>query len=156
AVGLWMKGNHLLKKDRLGARDVSDGLAGHRLRQEADEITGMTCLERHADFAVGLEAADAWAVSGTRVYNDEGPPRRIDLNTLRRNDPNEGIVDGPIECAAVRNEVNPIVKNMRGSLGQVLAILVATLTHDVPEQDAALRRVGHVLSDWSKQAKRIE
>ena len=44
---------------RLGARDAFDGLARHRLGQEADEVAGMAGLHRDADFAVGLEAADA-------------------------------------------------------------------------------------------------
>ena len=51
-------------------------LARHRLGQEADEIAGMPGLERDADLAVGLEAADARAVPGARVDHDEGPAGR--------------------------------------------------------------------------------
>ncbi len=82
-----MQRDDLLEEDRLGARDVLDGLARHRIGQEADEIAGMAGLERDADLAVGLEAADAGTMPGARVDDDERPPRRIDLDARRRNDP---------------------------------------------------------------------
>ena len=75
AVGLGMQRDDLLEEDRLGARDVLDGLARHRLRQEADEIAGMAGLHRDADFAVGLEAADARAMAGARIDDDERTAR---------------------------------------------------------------------------------
>ena len=71
AVGLRMQRDHLFEEYRLGVRDVFDRLTGHRIGQEADEIAGMTGLERDADFAVGLEPADAGAVAGTRIDDDE-------------------------------------------------------------------------------------
>ncbi len=68
-------------RNTASARAMSlDGLARHRLRQEADEIAGMAGLERDADLAVGLEAADAGAVPGARVDDDEWPARRIELD----------------------------------------------------------------------------
>ena len=51
----------------------------HRIGQESDEIARMPGLERDADFAVGLEAADAGTMSGARVDDDERPARWIDL-----------------------------------------------------------------------------
>ena len=65
-------------------------LARHRVGQEADEIAGMAGLERDADLAVGLEAADPGPVPGARIDDDEGPARRIDLDALRRDDPRPG------------------------------------------------------------------
>ena len=44
---------------------------GIGLGQEADEIAGMPGLERDADLAVGLEAADAGAVPGARIDHHE-------------------------------------------------------------------------------------
>ena len=73
AVGLRMQGNDLLEEYRFGARDVFDGLAGHRLGKKADEITGMAGFECDADFAVGLEPADAGTVPGARIDDDEWP-----------------------------------------------------------------------------------
>ena len=71
--------------------DILDGLAGHRLRQEADEIAGMSRLKRDADLAVMLHAADAGPVAGARIENDEGPLAWID-DAFRRNDPHQGII----------------------------------------------------------------
>ena len=76
------KRDDLFEEDRLRARDVADGLARHGVGQEADEIAGMPRLERHADLAVGLEAADARAMPGARVDDDERPPRRIELDAV--------------------------------------------------------------------------
>ena len=68
----------LLQEDRLGVHDVLDGLARHRLGREADEVAGMAGLHGHADLAVGLEAADAGAVSGARIDHHERALQRID------------------------------------------------------------------------------
>ena len=116
----------------------------------------MAGLERHADLAVGLEAADAGAMPGARIDDDERPARRIDFDALRRNDPHQRVVDRPLERAAVDDELDLVVEHMRSGLGQMLAVLVAALAHDVPEQDAALRRVDHVFHGWRKHAKRRE
>ncbi len=59
------------KKKRFGVNDVFNRLAGHRLGQKSDEVAGMPRLERNADFAVRLEAADAGPVSCTRIENHE-------------------------------------------------------------------------------------
>ena len=40
-----MQRDDLFEEDRFGARDVLDGLARHRIGQEADEIAGMAGLE---------------------------------------------------------------------------------------------------------------
>ena len=149
-----MQRDDLFEKDRLGARDVLDGLARHGVGQEADEIAGMAGLEGDADLAVGLEAADAGAVSGARIDDDERPPRRIDLDARRRNDAHEAVVDRPIERAAVDDELDLVVEHMRRGLGQVLAVLVAALAHDVPEQHAALRGIDHVFHGGRKHAER--
>ena len=85
-----------------------------------------------------------------------GRARRIDLDARGRNDPHEHIVDRPLERAAVDDELDLVVEHVRRGLGQMLAILVAALAHDVPEQDAALRRIDHVFHDGSKYAKRRE
>ena len=45
AVGLGMQRDDLFEEDRFGAGDVLDGLARHRIGQEADEIAGMAGLE---------------------------------------------------------------------------------------------------------------
>ncbi len=90
---------------RLGAGDILDRLAGHGFRQEADEIAGMPCLHRHADFAVGLETADARPVAGSRIDDDKGALERIDHDARRRNDADQHVVDRLLEGCGHRRQV---------------------------------------------------
>ena len=106
AVGLGMKRDHLLEENRLGACDVLDRLARHRVRQEADEIAGMAGLQGHADFAVGLEAADARTVPGARIDDHERPASHVDFDALGRNDAHEPVIDRPLERAAVDHQLD--------------------------------------------------
>src|SRR5436305_5854894 len=71
AVSVWMKGDDLFYECCLGPRDVSDPLAGHWLRQEADKVTRVTGFHCHADFAVRLETADPWPVARARIDHHE-------------------------------------------------------------------------------------
>ena len=68
-----MELDDFFQEDCLGAGDVLDGLSGHRLGHKADEVAGMAGLHGHADLAIGLEAANAGAMPGTRVEDHEGP-----------------------------------------------------------------------------------
>jgi hypothetical protein len=128
-----MKGNHLFEEDGLRAADVFNRLAGHRLRQKADEVAGMPCLHRHADFAVRLEAADARTVAGAGIDNDKRPGLGIDLHAFRRDDTHQDIIDRPFECPAVGNHVERIVEDVRRELGAVLPVLISALAQRVPE-----------------------
>ena len=47
-------------------RNVLDCLSRHGFGQKSDEITGVTRLEDHSDFAIGLETANAGAMAGAR------------------------------------------------------------------------------------------
>src|SRR5262249_25417012 len=154
SIRLGMERGGLLEKNRLGARDILDGLAGHGIRQEADEIAGMPGLECHADFAVGLEAADAGAVAGARVDDDERPARRVGLEPRRRNPLQEAVVARPLERPAVDEQLPLVVEYVWNRLGEVFAILVAALAHDVPEQHAALRGIDDVFHGRRKYAER--
>src|SRR5215470_16231651 len=68
----------------LGVPDILDRLAFHRFGKEADEITGMAVFEGHTDFAVLLHAADAWAMTGPRIDNYEGPLGSVRPHTFGR------------------------------------------------------------------------
>src|SRR5262249_11956400 len=129
-------------------------LAGHGIRKEADEIAGMPCLERHADFAVGLEPANPGAMPGARVDDDERPARGVEFDSPGRNHSHETVVDRPIERPAVEHELHVVGEYVGNRLGEVLAILIAALAHDIPEQHAALRRIDHIFHDWPKYAER--
>src|SRR5215211_5527027 len=113
----------------------------------------MAGLEHNADLAVGLEAADAGSMSGARIDDDERTAGRIDVDPFRRNDPDQNIIDRPLECAAVDDELCRVVEHVRSDLGQMLLVLIATLAQHVPEQDAALRRIDHVFDGGGERAK---
>src|SRR5262249_55124632 len=115
-----------------------------RIRQEADEVAGMPCLEGDADFAISLEAPDARTVASARIDDDEGALLRIDLDARRRDDADQRIVEGSGGCASVDQKLDGILEYVRGGLGHVLAILITALAHDVPEQERALGGIGHV------------
>ena len=75
AVGLRVQRDHPFEKHGFGAGDILDRLARHRFRQETNEIARVSGLERDADLAVGLEAANARAMPGARVDDTNG--RRV-------------------------------------------------------------------------------
>ena len=154
AVGLGMQRRDLLDEDRFGAGDVLDGLARHRVRQEADEVAGMPGLHGDADLAFGLEAADARTVAGARIDNDERPQCLVDLHARGRLDPRQQVIHRPFERTAVHDEFGIVVEHVRNGFRHVLTILVAALTHHVPEQDAALRGVDRVFKERSKESQR--
>ena len=95
----------LLEEHRLGVHDVLDGLARHRLGREADEVGGMAGTHRHAELAVGLEAADARPVPGARIDHHERALQRIDRHPGRRLDPHQQVVDRLVERAAVQHQL---------------------------------------------------
>ena len=57
---------------------------GIGLRQETDEVAGMAGRHGDADLAVLLHAADAGAMAGARVDDDERRLRRVDRSAGRR------------------------------------------------------------------------
>ncbi len=147
-----MERNDFFKEDCFGARNVLNGLTRHRFGQKADEIAGMSGLERDADFAVGLESADARAVTCARINHDERPPLWIYFDPLRRHDPREDIVHWPFELPAVHHEFHLVIEHVRSGLGQLFSIRVTALTHHIPEQDGSLCRVDHVIEGREERA----
>jgi hypothetical protein len=93
ALGVRMALDDLLDKAGLRLTHILDRLTGYRLRQKADKIARVAGGERDPDLAVVLHAANAGAVPGARVKNDEWPLARVDCNTLWRDDPNQPIID---------------------------------------------------------------
>jgi len=98
----------------------------------------MAGLEGDADFAVGLEAADARAMSRARIDHDEGAARLVYLGARRRDDPGQCVVDRPCELAAINDQFDLVFQHVRRGIALMLAVLIAALAHDIPEQDAAL------------------
>jgi hypothetical protein len=78
----------LLEKNRLGTRNILDGLPGHWFGQESHEITRMTRFESDTDLAVGLEPANAGTMARARIDDHEGASPGINRHPFRRNDAN--------------------------------------------------------------------
>ena len=147
AFGVGVQCDDLLEEHRLGVHDVFDGLARHRLGREADEVGGVAGTHRHAELAVGLEAADSRPVPGARIDHHERALQRIDRHPGRRIDAHQQVVDRPFEGAAVQHQLGVEPQHVRHRLVLLRVVLVAALPHHVPEQHGALHRIGHVLAD---------
>jgi hypothetical protein len=122
-----MQRNHLLQEDCFGSGDVLKGLPRHRLRHETDKVTGVTCLERHAELTVRLEATDAGAIARARIDYDKWSPRGIDLDALGGNDARQKIVRGPCERAPIEHQLGCVAKDVRDFRGAILVILISAL-----------------------------
>src|SRR5262249_18588657 len=144
-VRLGMRSGHLFDEYRFGPGDVFDGLPGNGVGQKTDEVARMTRLECDTDFTVGLEAADAGTVTGARINDNERSQLWIDFDASRRNDAHESVVHWSVKRATVNDQLGFIIEHVRRGFRHVLAILVPALPHDIPEQDAALERVGPIV-----------
>ena len=86
---------------RFGIGDVGERLRRLGVRVEDHEINRMPRFERDADFRIFLEAADAGAVAGARIDDDERPQGIDDDDILRRQDPHERVADRMFERSRV-------------------------------------------------------
>src|SRR5262245_40723032 len=127
-----MIGCDLLDENRLVTREVRDRLARNRLRQKSDEIAGMAGLECDANFAVGLEPANARTMPGTWVNDNERPQLRIYFDSRWRDNAHEQIIHRPLERAPINHQLGFVVEHIRYRLGYVLAVLVPALTQYMP------------------------
>jgi hypothetical protein len=114
----------------------------------------MASFERHSDFTVSLEAAYTRAVPRARINDDKRPPLHVNVNTAGRDDPHECIAHWPLKRPPVGDELNLVLKNMRSSLGQMLAVMVPALPHDVPKEDVPLRSIDDEIHTRFEDAKR--
>src|SRR5512140_780509 len=124
-----MQGNDLLKEDRLGQRDVSNGLARYWLGQETDQVAAMRGIQGDPDLAVRLEPADPWTMAGAWVNDNEGPAGQIDLDTFWGNDADEYIGHWPLKGTAVDDNFEWVAQDVRRVVGGLLAILIASFAH---------------------------
>ena len=78
------------------------------------------------------------ALARARIEHDKGPLRRVDHNTGGRDDAEETVVDRPVKCASVQHEFRLEGENIRRGAGDLVEVLVATLTQHVKEQHPTL------------------
>ena len=105
----------------------------------------MTRRQRDADLAVVLHAADAWSVAGARIDDDDGRLGRIELHVVGWDDPDQGIVDGPLQRASVAHQLRLEVENVRSFLRAVLQVDVAAFPQNIQAQNGALPGVEPIL-----------
>src|SRR5262245_40470604 len=139
-----MKRDDAFKECRLGRDDILDGLTWDRIRQKANEVAGVAGLERHADLTVGFESADAGSMAGARVDDHERPLLVVDLDALGWDDAGQNVVYRTRQLASIHDKLGAEFESMGRRLGRVFLVLLASLLHDVEEQDAPLPGVDPV------------
>jgi hypothetical protein len=97
------------------------------------------------DLTVGLHAADARAMAGTRIEHDERPLSWVWLAPRRRQDVNEAVIDGALELAPAHHQFEFEVQDVRNLLGGTLVVVVAALAQDVEKKYRALPRVDPII-----------
>ena len=130
-----------LDEQRLCVPDILDGLIGHGFGEEADEVAGVPRGERDANFAVLLHSADAGAMTGTRIDDDERPFCRIGNGAGWRNYPHQPVSDRTVERSSVEDKLNVEVQNVRGIERIMLMIIIAALAKHIEEKGGALRGI---------------
>ena len=70
----------------LGVDHIGHGLSGLGLREKNHKVNGVAGPQRDAHFRIRLEAADARAMAGTRIDDDEWPQCLVDADAPRRHD----------------------------------------------------------------------
>ena len=124
---------------------VCQGLPRSRLRKEDDEINRMAFAHGHPDFGVALEAANAGAVAGARIDDDDRrfvsveavvPAMPVDFR-----DAQQCIVCGPFEAARVQQRFILEVQKRRQPGSLVLQHVVRALSKRVQEQHRAFEEV---------------
>ncbi|MPL74766.1 hypothetical protein SDC9_20583 [bioreactor metagenome] len=139
-----MQRDHLFEEGRFGAHHILGGLARDGFGQKANEIARVTEGQRHADLALGLEAADAGAVAGARVDDDERALFRIGRH-ITGQDARQPVVDRVRQVGAVHHRFERKIQNMRCRLLDMGAILVAAHAPHIGIENRALRRIDDVV-----------
>jgi hypothetical protein len=104
----------------------------------------MPGLKSDANFAIGFEAAYAWAMSGTRIDHYKGAAAMVNLYLFWWGDAHKPIVDGTLEGPSICNPLDRIIENVRYYLGPLLAILITALPHRIPKEHLPLSCVDDV------------
>jgi hypothetical protein len=141
--------SYLLDKNGVCACDVFNPLSLHWRGRKAGKIDGVPGPECFANLAQLLEAADPWSLSGARIYDVDGTLALIDLDTLRRNDADQRVVDRTRQLVASHHQLAVVDQNGSHPVRQHLLVLVAALAEDVQEQHRPLQKVTGILTESS-------
>ncbi len=132
-----MTATDFANESRLGAHHIGDGLTGLGLGPEGHEIDRVTTAQGDADLAVGLEAANAGAVAGARVDDHVGPFPVQNLDTLRRNDFEQHVIDRRREIAPVHHRLVVVNEHRRRARRFMRDVVIAALAQNIERQDGA-------------------
>lgn len=88
----------------------------------------------------------------TRVDHHERTTRVIDDYPTGRRDPRQSVIDRALKRSAVGDQIDRIIEDMRCGLGDVLAVLLPALTHDIEEEDATLPGIHQIFESGCKDA----
>jgi len=154
-VGVRMELHDLLDEPHLGGLHITQGLSGHRLCVEENEIDGITVFEGHADLRIPFGAADSRSVPGPGIDDDYGPlgrlflspplPAALGLFVFRRTgtgppvaDAHQGVVDRARKFPPVQDHL--VFEGQHGRLAvfQVFDIGVAAPAQGVGKEDGTL------------------
>src|SRR5208337_4149515 len=105
------------------------------------EIDRVSELERIADLADRLEAADTRSLAGARVDNDHRPLALVDLDAGRGNDADQRVVDRSWQSVTAQHELKIIDQHRIDAMRSHLFVLIAAPAQNVEEQDRPLREV---------------
>src|SRR5262249_47677574 len=115
----------------------------------------MTRFKGDADLAIGLEPANARTMARARINDDKGAPGGVKNCSFWGNNAHQAIVYRTLQDASIDYQLRLVIEHIRHSLGEMLAILVAALTHDVPKQHRALGRINPVFHRRAEYPERV-
>src|ERR671910_1335560 len=130
---------------RLSAQDLPDGLAGLRIGVKRDKVDRMTGQQGLADLGLLMHAADAGAVAGARIDDDDRAFLRVRLVLWLGNYAQQHVIHRKLQIAAVDDDLVAESQQWGLSGGLVLVIVVAPLAEHVEEHHGTLDRVDPVL-----------
>ena len=110
----------------------------------------MAGADRHADFALGLHAADSRPVPGARIDDDDRRLHRIDGDAVRRSDAHEPVVDRAGQLPSIDDELVGEVQHIWDILRGLGEMDVSPLVQSFERQDAPLPSVRPVLQSLLK------
>jgi hypothetical protein len=144
---------NFLDKPAQGVQHVGDRLSWARLRKESDEIDRIPLMQGNADFRFALKAADAGAMAGTWIDNDNRRLGRVetilDAVVAKAGDAEQRIVCRLFEPASIDNELVFEVKERRFASTIMGQQIIGTLAQRVDEEYPALPDVTLISQDIS-------
>ena len=124
---------------------MDQGLTNFRVLSKNHKIHRMAGTQRHTDLAVGLEAANASTMSGTRVDDHVGAFGVHHQHTGGRQDAQQLVIDRVLQTASVHDHLISVIQHRRCAGLFMALVVVAALAQHIHGQRKALRRIQPVI-----------